>query len=232
MSSFNLFALFVVAGLLLSLNPFNIALFSALIAGAFGKNHTKTMIHSVVISFLLAFGAFIVLLGIALSEIFSSASIDLLNWLGLVIAVVAILWGLRFIKDFFWYGSRGGAPRFIHGTLHSYTVKKNDPLSSVILGFMTATSSLISVGISIISFALILALVKPYSPSWMLLLAVVFLVPLIIIFIAILRGIKISAILKWKEDNKAMMRLSIGLTHIVLGWIILLLLNGTLGSVL
>ncbi|HUD03256.1 MAG TPA: hypothetical protein VMR51_00460 [Patescibacteria group bacterium] len=229
MSSFSLFALFVVAGLLLSLNPFNIALFAALIAGAFGKNHTKTMIHGVAISFLLAYGAFMALFGVALLEILSSASINLLNWAGLIVATIAILWGLRFIKDFFWYGNRGGVPRFIHGTLHSYTVKKNDPFSAAILGFIAATSSLIGISIQIISFALILALVKPYSPAWMLLLAVVFLVPLVTIFVFSLRGIKVSAILKWKEDNKAMMRLTIGLTHIVLGWIILLLLNGVLG---
>lgn len=232
MSNCNLFLIFIVAGILLSLNPFNIALFSALLAGSFGKGHNTNTIHGTAVAFLLTYAACIALLGMALLEALSSISISLLDHLGLVVAVMMVIWGLVILKDFFWYRSGKAVPRKLHGLLHIYTVKQNDPLGATILGFLAALISLLSTGLAVIGFAVITALLRPFSPAWMLLLAGILLIPLVLIFIHGLRGLKISAIIKWKEDNKAIMRLSIGLTHIVLGWIILLLLNGTLGSVL
>jgi hypothetical protein len=40
-------------------------------------------------------------------------------------------------------------------------------------------------------------------------------------------GAKLSAVTKWKEESKGTMRLFIGLLLVSLGWILILIANGT-----
>jgi len=232
MSNFSLLELIIVAGLLTALNPFNIGLFSALIAGTFGKGHPRATVHAVVASFLFTYSVFLALLSVGLIEILDILPIKTVAVIGLMIALMAVLWGLVLVKEFFWYGIHDNIPHRIYGVLHKYTVKRNNPAGGAILGIITAGTSLLNVSIQILSLSVIIALSKPNVEWWGLLVPLVFVMPLIIIFIFSLRRFKISAILKWKEDSKAIMRLSGGLTLIILGWVILLLLNGVIGSIL
>ena len=55
-----------------------------------------------------------------------------------------------------------------------------------------------------------------------------FVVPLIIILIMVASGTKTAAIVSWKEENKATMRLVTGLLLAALGWILILIANGTI----
>jgi len=41
-------------------------------------------------------------------------------------------------------------------------------------------------------------------------------------------GTKVTNVKKWKEENKGAMRLFIGLTLIGLGWLLILIANGTI----
>jgi len=55
----------------------------------------------------------------------------------------------------------------------------------------------------------------------------IFVLPLIVILFMVAGGAKLSAIAKWKEDSKGTMRLFMGLLLVALGWILILIANGT-----
>jgi cytochrome c biogenesis protein CcdA len=57
---------------------------------------------------------------------------------------------------------------------------------------------------------------------------IIFVMPLIIILILVASGTKISVVSKWKEDSKGNMRLAMGLMFVALGWILILIANGTI----
>jgi cytochrome c biogenesis protein CcdA len=55
----------------------------------------------------------------------------------------------------------------------------------------------------------------------------IFVAPLIVILIMVAGGTKISSVSKWKEESKGNMRLFMGLLLTCLGWILILIANGT-----
>lgn len=57
---------------------------------------------------------------------------------------------------------------------------------------------------------------------------IIFVAPLIIILIMVATGTKISVVSKWKEEGKGTMRLFLGLLLAALGWILILIANGTI----
>lgn len=56
----------------------------------------------------------------------------------------------------------------------------------------------------------------------------IFVAPLIVILGMVAGGSKISTVAKWKEENKGVMRLFMGLLLVSLGWILILIANGTI----
>jgi cytochrome c biogenesis protein CcdA len=57
---------------------------------------------------------------------------------------------------------------------------------------------------------------------------IIFVAPLIFILVASMLGVKVSDMQMWKQANKANMRLAIGITLVVLGWLLILIANGTI----
>ena len=57
---------------------------------------------------------------------------------------------------------------------------------------------------------------------------IIFVMPLIIILILVAFGVKLQKVSKWKSKNKPYMRLLIGLLLIALGWLLMLIANGTI----
>jgi cytochrome c biogenesis protein CcdA len=55
----------------------------------------------------------------------------------------------------------------------------------------------------------------------------IFVLPLLVILFMVAGGAKISAVARWKEESKGAMRLFMGLLLISLGWILILIANGT-----
>ncbi|MDQ5970145.1 MAG: hypothetical protein QG593_662, partial [Patescibacteria group bacterium] len=55
-----------------------------------------------------------------------------------------------------------------------------------------------------------------------------FVAPLIIILIMVATGTKLSSVQSWKEEKKGAMRLMVGVLLAALGWILILIANGTI----
>lgn len=230
MSNASLICLIVTAGIFLSLNPSTIAIFCALLAGSLGKGHSKLDRHSVAISFLLATFFFYTIVGSLVIIILNSLSHQLMQNVALIVGFAGVVWGIMNIKEYFWYGKHRDISIRLANTLHHKTVKKNDPVNAGVLGFIAAYAALPSVGIPLLALSCIITLTKPYDTTSMLALGATLIAPLIIIFILSSRGLKLSSILKWKEDSKGVFRLCIGLTTIIISWMLFLILNGSLGG--
>jgi hypothetical protein len=201
-------------------------------AGALGKGHSHKRFLLITLLFLSTFAAILAVLGFTLIRVFNLMSTDLLASVSIAIAVATILFGLISIKDYFWYDRRIKIPVEIQDLLHSKTMKQDNPYSSINLGAVTAFASLANTGILLLTLSAILSLSGQGSDFLMILPALCFIVPLVAILILVSNGTKISALIKWKEDSKPIMRLETGLMHIILAWILLLMLNGSIGSIL
>ncbi len=57
---------------------------------------------------------------------------------------------------------------------------------------------------------------------------VIFVLPLIVILFMVAGGSSIGSVSKWKEESKGTMRLFMGLLLAALGWILILIANGTI----
>ncbi|MEI6237322.1 MAG: hypothetical protein WCP03_01840 [Candidatus Saccharibacteria bacterium] len=232
MSLVNIVLLIIVSGIVISLNPLSISVFLSLMAGALGKGHSHKRFLLVTFLFLSTFAAILAILGFTIIRVFNLMSTDLLASVSIAIAVATILFGLISIKDYFWYDRRIKIPAEIQDLLHSKTMKQNNPYSSINLGAVTAFASLANTGILLLTLSTILALSGQGGDFLMILPALCFVVPLVVILTLVSNGTKISALIKWKEDSKPTMRLETGLMHIILAWILLLMLNGSIGSIL
>jgi cytochrome c biogenesis protein CcdA len=56
----------------------------------------------------------------------------------------------------------------------------------------------------------------------------IFVAPLLFILGLVASGARLSAVQKWKEESKGVMRLGIGLLLIALGWLLILIANGVI----
>jgi cytochrome c biogenesis protein CcdA len=232
MSLTNVILLIVISSVVVSLSPLTISVFLALSAGALGKGHSNKRYTLTSLLFLGTFTTILAVLGFTLMRVFNLMSVDLLSSISITVAVAAIIFGLVSVKDYFWYDKRIKIPAEIYDLLHNKTMKQDNPYGSINLGAITAFASLANIGILLLSLSAILALSGQGDDLLMLLPALCFSLPLAIIFILVTRSTKISALIKWKEDSKPAMRLETGLMHIILAWILLLMLNGSIGSIL
>lgn len=229
MNSVGMLVLLLAVGLLLSLNPFSISVFSALIAGALGKGHSKAKMHTIASTYLLMYWLLTAVLGVALVLIFGLLPAKSLQILALAVSSLVIIWGMLTLRHYFWGKRHSKVPLSWHGVLHTHTIKKSSPHSAMVAGLLACLISFGSIGLQLLALTVIVTLLTPAVPQWMLLPALTLILPLMLLYRQILRGYKISTILKWKNESRAMMNLSLSLAHIALGWIILLILNGSIG---
>jgi len=57
---------------------------------------------------------------------------------------------------------------------------------------------------------------------------IIFVMPLIVILLMVYFGVKVQVIKRWKQRNRAYMRLATGIILILLGWLLILIANGTI----
>ena len=228
MSYIDLLFFIVVLGAICGLTPSLISIFCALISSQLGRGRNNRLLGAAAVSFFLGFIATMCVIGTSFWFLLTSLSQNTANYLIIGLATTGIVAGIIEIKDYFWYGQ--GISHKIHRKLeaavHKRTTKRYGLLSSFELGIVAVAASATSLGISLL---LVVALL--YSAStlvefgWIFIYAVSLLLGLIGIVLTVISGVKLSAILKWKEDSKGVMRLSTGLAGIVLAWAVLLAVN-------
>ena len=158
-----------------------------------------------------------------------TASFGLSSIVYWIAAIIAILAGLLEIKDYFWYG-KGFTLQLIPGSserIKYYTKKigqaqKKSPLLSYLLaaglGFFVVLVELPCTGAPYLAILGLLSQGDYVSGiPFLLLYNFIFILPLFIIIGLAYFGTSSKSLKKWKEKNKGLMRLAIGLFLVLLG---------------
>ena len=180
---------------------------------------------------LYVFAVFITYLiaGLGLIYFLSAIPLFVTEYISLFVGSIIIIAGLIEIKDFFWYG-RGfslGIPVYFTDKIHKFA--KNTTIPGVLLlGAFVSGVELPCTGAPYLAIITILSLNFNATAFLMLVLYnIIFVAPLLFILILVAAGVKLPALKKWKQDSRGYMRLFVGLLLIGLGWLLILIANGT-----
>ncbi|OGD83342.1 hypothetical protein A3A54_02580 [Candidatus Curtissbacteria bacterium RIFCSPLOWO2_01_FULL_39_62] len=168
--------------------------------------------------------------GLGLIYFFASVPLYIAEYLALIIGSIVIIAGLLEIKDFFWYG-RGFSlqiPHYFGEKIKKFS--KNVTVPGVIfLGMFIAAVELPCTGAPYLAIITLLSLNFNLTAFLMLVLYnIVFVLPLVVILLMVTAGTKIQKVHAFKEAGKGYMRFAIGLMLIGLGWLLILIANGTI----
>ena len=213
-----------------SINPCAIGVLILMISVMLaGKQSTKKMLllGSLYISSVLAV---YLLAGVGLTYYFSTLPLALAEYISIAVGVLIIFAGLVEIKDFFWYGRWFSLT--IHGAfakkIHNYA-SKTTIFGVIFLGAFVSAVELPCTGAPYLAIITLLSQNFDLTAFMLLVLYnIVFVFPLIIILLLVASGVKLHEIKKWKQANRPFMRLLIGLMLVGLGWLLMLIANGTI----
>jgi cytochrome c biogenesis protein CcdA len=168
--------------------------------------------------------------GLGLVYFLSSVPLFVSEYLALFVGAFVIIAGLLEIKDYYWYGKGFSLqiPPVFAQQIHKYS--QNVTVSGVIiLGSFIAAVELPCTGAPYLAIITMLSLnFDAYAFLLLVLYNFIFVLPLIVILLLVAGGMKVSKIKKWKQANKGYMRFAIGFMLIGLGWLLILIANGTI----
>lgn len=213
-----------------SINPCAIGVLILLVSTMLSGKKSRRRMLEVGSVYIAAVFATYLAAGIGLTYAFTVIPLWVAEYISIVVGVIIVFAGLIEIKDFFWYGqgfslaiSPGMAKR-----IHDYTARITIP-GAIFLGVFVAAVELPCTGGPYLAIILILS--QNFNLMAMLLLIlynIIFVMPLIVILFAVYFGARVTAIKKWKHASRAYMRLATGVVLIFLGWLLILIANGTI----
>ena len=168
--------------------------------------------------------------GLGLIYFISSLPLALAEYISIGVGGLIILAGILEIKDYFWYGKwfSLSIPAIFSKKLEGYA-SKTTYVGVIFLGAFVAAVELPCTGAPYLA---IITLLSQYFDMQALILLilynVIFVSPLIIILFMVAGGKELHKIQKWKQKSKPAMRLAIGLLLVAMGWLLILIANGTI----
>ena len=170
------------------------------------------------------------LAGLGLLYFLGSIPLFVTEYISITVGTIIVLLGLVEIKDYFWYG-RGfslGIPLVFVKKIHD--MAKNITVPGVLItGVFVAGVELPCTGAPYLAIITILSTNFNFLAFLMLVLYnIIFVLPLLVILILVAGGTKLPAIKAWKQETRGFMRLMIGLLLVGLGWLLILIANGTI----
>ena len=182
-------------------------------------------------AYIFAIFATYLLAGLGLVYAFATIPIVVAEYLSLAVASLVILAAILEIKDYFFYGKGFSLqiPKYFANKIHEYSTTKTSLWGVMFLGAFVAAVELPCTGAPYLAIITILRIDFNMTAFFLMVLYnLIFVAPLIIILIMVACGAKISKVSKWKEESKGTMRLFMGLLLAALGWILILIANGTI----
>lgn len=142
-----------------------------------------------------------------------------------IAAAIAIITGLINIKDYFWYGKGISLkiPESKKGIIEGLVKKANLP-AAFILGALVSMFELPCTGGVYLAIVAMLSstVTKAKAIYYLLAYNIMFVLPLIIIIIAVTKGMKAEHIENWRKSQRNVMKLVLGLLLLLLGIVMLL----------
>ncbi len=173
------------------------------------------------------------LAGLGLLLVLTNIPLYISEYIAIIVGTAIVFAGLIEIKDFFWYGygfSLSISPEMAK-RLHDYTQNITFP-GVLFLGAFAAGVELPCTGAPYLAIIAFLSIQFDITAFLLLLLYnFVFVLPLIVILGLAAGGMKIHILKKWKQKNRAYMRLATGVLLIFLGWLLILIANGTISLI-
>ncbi len=213
-----------------SINPCAIGVLILMISVILGGQ--KSVGRMLFLGSLYIFAIFVtyLLAGLGLLYFLGSIPLSVTEYISITVGTIIVLLGLVEIKDYFWYG-RGfslGIPTVFAKKIHN--MAKNITVPGVILtGVFVAGVELPCTGAPYLAIITILSTNFNFLAFLMLTLYnIIFVLPLLVILLLVAGGVKLPAIKAWKQETRGVMRLSIGLLLVGLGWLLILIANGTI----
>ena len=214
-----------------SINPCAIGVLILMVSVVLGQGGST---RKLLVNGLVYIGAIYVtylLAGLGLVYFFATIPIVVAEYLSILVGGLVILAGILEIKDYFWYGKGFSLqiPTYFANKIHEYSTSKTSLLGVMFLGAFVAAVELPCTGAPYLAIITILRIdFNMIAFGLMVLYNLIFVAPLLVILFMVAGGTKISAVSKWKEESKGTMRLFMGLLLAALGWILILIANGTI----
>ena len=168
--------------------------------------------------------------GLGILYFLSSVPLYLAEYISMGVGGLIIIAGMIEIKDYFWYGQGFtlSIPANLSKKLHKLS-SKTTIFGIIFLGVFVAGVELPCTGAPYLA---IIALLSQYFDFTAFILLIfyniIFVSPLIIILLMVAGGVELHKIKKWKQANRSYMRLATGLLLVVMGWLLILIANGTI----
>lgn len=168
--------------------------------------------------------------GFGLLYFLTSLPLVLTEYLSIAVGALIIMAGILEIKDYFWYGRWFSLtiPGRFTKKIHTFTNNVSVP-GVLLLGAFVSAVELPCTGAPYLAIITLLSQYFDFTAVLLLILYnVVFVAPLIAILVLVAAGMKLTKIKKWKQSNRPFMRLLIGLMLVAMGWLLILIANGTI----
>ena len=214
-----------------SINPCAIGVLILMVSVLLGQRSSTKRLIAVGMAYIFAIFMTYLIAGLGLVYFFSAIPMVLAEYLSIIVGILVITAGVFEIKDFFWYGKGFSLqiPKRFARKIQEYSTKKTTIAGVMFLGAFVAAVELPCTGAPYLAIITVLRVdFNFYAFLLMLLYNLIFVAPLIVILLMVAGGAKISAVSKWKEEGKGLMRLVLGLLLVALGWILILIANGTI----
>ena len=219
----------IATALIDSINPCAIGVLILLVSIMIAFKTKKEMLFYGLIYVLAVFVTY-VLAGFGILYFLSSIPLYISEYISITVGSLIIIAGLIEIKDFFWYGQgiTLAIPSERAKQIHEMTKKITLP-GVIFLGIFVAGVELPCTGAPYLAILLLLSQNFNFAAFLMLILYnIIFILPLIVILLMVYFGFKIQSIKRWKQSNRTYVRLAIGVILIFLGWLLILIANGTI----
>lgn len=214
-----------------SINPCAIGVLILMVSVILGQGGSTAKLIRNGLAYIFAIFTTYLLAGLGLVYFFATIPIVIAEYLSLAVGSLVILAAIIEIKEFFWYGKGFSLqiPKRFADKIHEYSTTKTTLWGVMLLGAFVAAVELPCTGAPYLAIITILRVnFNIHALLLMVVYNIIFVAPLLVILFMVAGGTKISAVSKWKEDSKGTMRLMTGLLLGALGWILILIANGTI----
>lgn len=213
-----------------SINPCAIGVLILMMSVILGQKHSVG--RMLLLGGIYIFAIFLTYLLAGLGILYFLASIPLFvtEYISIGVGSLIILFGIVEIKDYFWYGKGFSLSIPTIFTKKIHEVAKNVTIPGVFLaGIFVAGVELPCTGAPYLAIITVLSLnFNLVAFLMMVLYNIIFVLPLVVILILVAGGLKLHLVKQWKQEARGVMRLAIGLLLVGLGWLLILIANGTI----
>lgn len=223
----DLWVILAILGFILGLNPNTTSVFIGLLASSFGKGHSRALVASVALAYIETLLVFYTIFAIATIWLVGQLASAPNKYFGLFLGVILVGCGLRAIFMSY-HRFIKGHKKHLSPKLHSLTVKEVSVGSIVFASILTSIKNFSNTLLPLTGVAYILAFWSETKLWSVALTPLAMLAPLLLISLLAINNVKLSAIMKWKNDNSLTFQTWSGVVCVILGWLIWLFLSESL----